>query len=108
MITTVVIIMDVTVTITMMSGTHVGGQIMVNAYGSAELMEIGSLLHLLSVSVTVCNVKIVSGIAVTAATAANRRVLFCLTSMTSLTRMKPTSLRASSTTKRKSQWIQAF
>lgn len=77
---TLVVIMDVTtVTITMMSGTHVGGPIMVNLHGSAELMEIGSLLHLLSVSVTVCNAKIVSGIVVTADTAANRRVLFCLT-----------------------------
>jgi len=88
MITTVVII-DVTVTITMMSGTLASGRIMVNVHGSAELMGIGSLLHLLSVSVTVCNVKIVSGIDVTVATV--------------LTRMKPTSLRASSTTKKKSQ-----
>ena len=87
MITTVVI-MDVTVITMMMSGTLASGQIMDNAHGSAELMEIGSLLHLLSVSVTVCNVKIVNGIVGTAATAANRRVLSCLTSITSLTRMK--------------------
>ena len=99
MITTVVI-MDVTVITMMMSGTLASGQIMDNAHGSAELMEIGSLLHLLSVSVTVCNDKIVG--TGTAATVVDRRVLSCLTSMTSLTRMKYTSLRASLTTKRKS------